>query len=284
MDWVRWVFKFSARHNASERNDISHAFRQYDALIQGYMDQGVGSLIILNQETIWGNAPWSGNNDWNSYADQLAAVSRQIAVRYQKFGDKVAYEIWNEGDLPDNPASVFVPPEQFALVLKRTAEAIRAASPHSPLIFGGLASGPGKGIPYLKACRQAMGGKWPVDAIGIHPYGRWGTKAPFDWGQIFGTLGQALAEYERELPEIPLWITEIGVAADTEIGPQYYADIGMYIQDIYETVASRYSKHVPAVIWFGWSDLMRNAGIVDNSGRRKSSVYAAFENIRNRKF
>lgn len=284
IDWVRWVFKLAARHNPAERQDINAAFRQFDPLVKGYLEQGIGSLIVLNQETVWGNAPWSGNNDWGTYASQLAGVAGQIAARYKQYGDRVAYEIWNEGDLQNNPASVYVPPEQFAAVLKRVAEAIRAQSPQSPLIFGGLATGPNKGIPYLQACRQALGDAWPVDAIGIHPYGRWGTKAPFDWGQLFGTLGQAFAEYERELPEIPLWITEIGVAADNEIGPQYYADIGLYLQDVYATIAARFSNRVPVVIWFAWSDLMRNAGIVDNSGRRKSSVYAAFENIRSRKF
>lgn len=284
LDWVRWVFKLAARHNPAERQDINAAFRQFDPLVQGYMDQGIGSVIVLNQETVWGNAPWSGNNDWNSYADQLTAVARQIAARYKKYGAEVAYEIWNEGDLENNPASVYVPPAQFAIVLKRVAEAIRAESPQSPLIFGGLATGPNKGIPYLKACKQALNGPWPVDAIGIHPYGRWGTKAPFDWGQTFGTLGQAFAEYEKELPALKFWITEIGVAADNEIGPQYYQDISMYIQDVYTTIAARFTNLAPVVIWFAWSDLMRNAGIVDGSGRRKSSVYAAFENIRSRKF
>lgn len=284
MDWVRWVFKLAARLNPAERQDINAAFRQYDLLVQGYLDQGVRSLIILNQETVWGNAPWSGNNDWNSYANHLADVARQIAARYKKYGAAVAYQIWNEGDLENNPASVYVPPAQFAIVLKRVAEAVRAESPQSPLIFGGMATGPHKTIPYLKACKQALNGPWPVDAIGIHPYGRWGTKAPFDWGQTFGTLGQAFAEYERELPGLKFWVTEIGVAADNEIGPQHYQDIGMYIQDVYSTIAARYTNLVPVVIWFAWSDLMRNAGIVDGSGRRKSSVYAAFENIRSRKF
>ncbi|NJN55758.1 MAG: cellulase family glycosylhydrolase, partial [Anaerolineae bacterium] len=157
-------------------------------------------------------------------------VARQIAARYKKYGAEVSYEIWNEGDLENNPASVYVPPAQFAVVLKKVAEAIRAESPQSPLIFGGLATGPNKGIPYLKACKQALNGPWPVDAIGIHPYGRWGTKAPFDWGQLFGTLGQAFSEYEKELPGLKFWITEIGVAADGEIGPQYYNDIAMYVQ------------------------------------------------------
>lgn len=284
MDWVRWVFKLAARHNPAERTDINAAFKQFDPLVKKYMDQGVKSLIVLNQETVWANSPWYGSNDWGTYANELAKVARQIAERYAKYGDKVGYEVWNEGDLPNNPASVYVPPEHFAVVLQRTAKAIREVSPDSPLVFGGLASGPGKGIPYLQTCLAAMGGTWPVDGIGIHPYGRWGSKAPFDWGQTFGTLDEAFAQYRQAFGNFPLWITEIGVAADNEIGPQYYAEIGEYIRDVYKTVASRYVQQVPVLIWFAWSDLMRNAGVVDNRGQRKSGVYEAFVAVRNREF
>jgi hypothetical protein len=284
LDWVRWVFKLAARHNPAERSDIQAAFRQFDPLVHGYLAQGIRSLIVLNQETVWANAPWSGNNDWQTYANELAKVARQIAARYKQHGDKVGYEIWNEGDLPNNPASVFVPPEQFAKVLKTVAEAIRAESPTSPLVFGGLATGPQSGIAYVQACRQALGGVWPIDAIGIHPYGRWGTKAPFDWANTFGTLGQAFAEYRAANLGLPLWITEIGVAADNEIGPDYYNDIGMYVHDVHSTIAANYAHEAPVIMWFAWSDWMRNAGIVDHNGRRKSAVYAAFERVRNRQF
>ncbi len=284
MNWVRWVFKLAARHNVAERSDINAAFKQFDPLVKKYIDQGVKSLIVLNQETVWANAPWNGNNDWGTFGNELAKVARQIAERYAKYGDNVGYEIWNEGDLPNNPASVYVPPEQFAIVLQRTAQAIREVSPDSPLVFGGLASGPNKGISYLQKCLAAMGGTWPVDGIGIHPYGRWGKKAPFDWGQQFGTLAQAFEQYRQAFGDFPLWITEIGVAADNEIGPQYYAEIGEYIRDVYKTVASEHVQQVPVLIWFAWSDLMRNAGIVNNQGQRKANVYEAFVAIRNREF
>ena len=284
MDWTRWVFKLAARHNVAERSDINAAFKQFDPLVKKYIDQDVKSLIVLNQETVWANAPWNGNNDWGTFGNELAKVARQIAERYAKYGEKVGYEIWNEGDLPNNPASVYVPPEQFALVLQRTAQAIREVSPDSPLIFGGLASGPGKGIPYLQKCLAAMGGTWPVDGIGIHPYGRWGSKAPFDWGKQFGTLDDAFAQYRQAFGNFPLWITEIGVAADNDIGPEYYAEIGEYIRDVYKTVAAKYVRQVPVLIWFAWSDLMRNAGVVNNRGERKAKVYEAFVAVRNREF
>lgn len=284
MNWTRWVFKLAARHNVAERSDINAAFRQFDPLVQKYIDQGVKSLIVLNQETVWANAPWNGSNDWSTFANELAKVAGQIALRYAKYGDRVGYEIWNEGDLPNNPASVYVPPEHFAVVLQRTAQAIREVSPDSPLVLGGLASGPIKGIPYLQECLAAMGGQWPIDGIGIHPYGRWGTKAPFDWGQMFPTLGDAFDRYRQAFGNFPLWITEIGVAADNEIGPEYYAEIGEYMRDVYKTVQTQHVDQVPVLIWFAWSDLMRNSGMVNNQGQRKAHVYDAFVDIRNRNF
>ncbi len=282
LEWVRFVFKLAARHNPAERGNIEAAFAQYDPLIQKYNRMGIKSLVILNQETIWGRGPWTGNNDWRGYGDELADAAAKIARRYRRYGKQVAYQIWNEGDLPNNPASVFVPPAHFAVVLQKVAAAIRQESPESPIVFGGLATGPQQSVAYLKACKQALNGPWPVDAIGIHPYGRWATKAPFDWGQHFGPLSEAFELYRREIPDMPFWITEMGVAADTEIGPVHYAQIADYLKDVYRYVEQRYVELVPVAIWFAWSDWMRNAGIVRKDGQRKEHVYAAFRAMRNR--
>lgn len=278
-DWVRLVFKYAARQNPAERTDLNAALRQYDPIVQKYAALGVACLFVLNQETVWGNAPWSGNGDWATYGRQLADTAGQIASHYAAYGRKVGYEIWNEGDLPNNPASVYVPPQQFALVLKPVSDAIRAVSPQSPLVSGGLATGPTQGIAYLKQCLVALDGQWPVDAIGIHPYGRWATRAPFDWGNTFGTLGDAFEEYQREIPNMPFWITEIGVAADSPIGPPYYQEIGDYILDVYQYIGQNYGHLVPVVLWFAWSDWMRNAGVVTKEGLPKAHAYDAFQTV-----
>jgi hypothetical protein len=60
----------------------------------------------------------------------------------------VAYQIWNEGDLPNNPASVYVEPSRFAVVLRAVGGALRTAAPQSKIIFGGMASGPDHTIDY----------------------------------------------------------------------------------------------------------------------------------------
>lgn len=282
MDWIRFVFKIAARPNPTERDNIGAAFAQYDPIVRAYQQQGTKSLIVLNQETIWGIAPWTGNGNWAGYADELAAAARQIARRYSQYGAGVAYQIWNEGDKRNNPASVFVEPENYARVLQKVAAAIRAESPQSPVIFNGMATGPEETVAYLRRAQTALGGTLPVDAVGIHPYTRWATKAPFDWGSKYGTLADAFAVYKQAFPQLKLWITEIGVADDNEIGPQWYGDIGSYMADVYRHVEERHRAQVPVVIWFGWSDWMRNAGVVRRDGSRKDHIYPAFRLVRNR--
>lgn len=280
LEWVRFVYKVAAQPDESKRN-LTAVFQEYDPLIKAYNKIGVKSLLVLNQETVWGNAPWDHGN-WPGYADQLAHTARQIARRYARYGDKVAYEIWNEGDLDHNAASIYVKPADYAIMLTKVCAAIRAEAPDAPLVIGGLASGPTRAIPYLQQVLANLpDNEWPVDAIGIHPYGRWGRQAPFDWGQTFGTLGQAFDAYEKAFPAMKLWITEIGVAANNEIGPEYYRDIGNYLVDVFGTINERHATQVPVVIWFAWSDWMRHAGIVRQDGSRKDFVYDAFLQVRN---
>lgn len=282
LDWVRFVFKLAARVKAAERDDQSAAFAQYDPLVEGYTSLGVRCLIILNQETVWGSAPWTGSDDWERYARELAVVAGTIADHYRRYGDQIAYQIWNEGDKKHNPASVYVPPTDFAEVLGATAAAVRAASPQSPIIFNGMATGPEESVAYLKAVQAALGRPLPVDAVGVHPYTRWATRAPFDWGSRYGTLSDAFAVYRKAFPKMKLWITEIGVADDNEIGPEHYPAIADYMRDIYSHVAARHVEQVPVVIWFAWSDWMRNAGVVRRDGAEKDHLYAAFRSVRNR--
>jgi hypothetical protein len=282
LDWVRFVFKIDARVNPAERGDIQAAFSQYDPIVRSYNRMGARSLIIINQETIWGSGPWTGNGDWQGYAAQLAAAAGEIAVHYRRYGANVAYQIWNEGDKPNNPASVYVEPRHFAHIVRAVSAAIRAAAPDAPIIFNGMATGPEETVHYLREVQSALGGPLPVDAVGIHPYTRWATHAPFDWGRQYGTLGDAFKVYKAAFPNMKFWITEIGVADDGEIGPQFYAEIAAYLVDVYRHVGERYADMVPVLIWFAWSDWMRNAGIVDKNGNRKDHLYAAYRKVRNR--
>lgn len=277
LDWVRFPFKA-----ADKQRTVAASFAEYDPVVHGYAAQGLRSLIVLNQQTVAGdNAPWLGGS-WEDYAARFAAAARTIAEHYAGLGDQVAYEIWNEGDNPATPwVSIFVPPDKFALILQQAAAAVRAVAPQARIILGGLSTGPHQARDYVLQCRAAAGGQLPVDAIGIHPYGRWGRQRPFDgWG--FGELREQFDLFRVTFPTIPLWITEIGIANDQPLPDQYNPNIAGYLRDVFADIARAHARTVPVVIWFAWSDRMHNAGIVRGDGQTKSQVYEAFLSVRDR--
>lgn len=279
VDWVRYPFKA-----ADKRRSVQDSFAEYDPIVRGYAQKGVGSLIVLNQQTIAGDtAPWAGAGTWDTYADRFAQAAGQIAARYADLGDKVAYEIWNEGDNPETPwVSVFVPPPEFAKVLGRSARAIRDAAPGAKVIFGGLSTGPADAVSYVQQVQAALGGELPVDAIGVHPYGRWPVRRPFPgWG--FGKLDDSFNVFKTAFPDMPLWLTEIGIpGGNNPLGEEHYPAVADYMRDLFRRVAQEFVRQVPVIVWFAWSDNMLNAGVVKSDGTRKGHIFDAFTAVRDR--
>jgi murein DD-endopeptidase MepM/ murein hydrolase activator NlpD len=272
LQWVRLVFQRAA----ASYPDLATAFNFYDPLIQTYAQAGVRSLLILNQETYWGQGPWN-TGDWQLYADGFADQARQIAAHYS--GQNVAYQIWNEGDIR-GPSSVYVEASDFAPVLEKAAAAIRAKDPNAEIVFGGLASGTEPAIQYVQAVRAALGGNLPVDAIGVHPYGMWPPSGrpsiPTGW---FAPLEPALRRYTNAFAGTPIWITEVGVSEPGGIGSDHWSKIADYLEETLTLIQQYYASAVPVVMWFAWSDVMRGAGIVNASGNPKQPIYDRFFGI-----
>ena len=282
LQWVRFVYKAAAKNR-----DVDQAFRdQYQQLIQAYTAAGIKCLIILNQETVWENEPWEKDpsdpnllNDWRTYAGQFGQVTKRVAELCKPFGNMVAYQIWNEEDSPpSNDSAIGVAPDYFALVLDRAASAIRQVSTESPIVIGGLNSGPGNAVAYVRRIQAKLGGRLPVDALAYHPYGRYVQTDPF-YSKKFGTLQDGLRVFKQAFPNKPLWITEIGVADDNPIGSEHYEKIATYMREFVEELASNHTRHVPVLIWFAWTDLMRNAGIKTVDGRMKPHIEDAFREM-----
>ena len=277
LGWVRWVF-WASRIKLSPEEAYQQKYR---SLIQTYAAAGVRSLIVLHQDTEWGNAPWE-HGGWAAYAETFARACGRVAAVCSEFGDMVAYQIFNEQDSgPGNHSAIGIAAENYAIVLDRAQEAIRRAHPGATVVIGGLNTGPDNAIRYTRNVQAALGGRLPVDALAVHPYGRYVNKILFNYGSI-GKLSDSLNRFRNAFPDKPLWITEVGVANDTRIGPEHYADIGIYIREVVDEVADHFASYVPVLLWFGWTDLMRNAGILTADGKPKPGVFEAFEHMRRR--
>ncbi len=277
LGWVRWVY-WASRLKLSPEEAYQ---RRYRSLIQTYAAVGIRSLIILHQDTDWGNAPWD-NGGWEAYAETFAKACGRVAAVCSEFGDMVAYQIFNEQDSgPDNHSAIGIAAENYAIVLDRAQAAIRRAHPGATVVIGGLNTGPDNAIRYVRDVQARLGGRLPVDALAAHPYGRYVKKILFNYGSI-GKLSDSLNKFREAFPGMPLWITEVGVANDTPIGPEHYADIGVYMREVVDEIADKFADTVPVLIWFGWTDLMRHAGILTADGQPKPHVFDAFVHMRER--
>ena len=134
--WVRFVF-----HVDSRRETLEQAFAFYDPIIQAYARNRTRIILIVLQDTYWGNAPWT-NGDWAGYARSFAERLGMIARRYK--GLVAAYQIWNEPDMVNQPTSISVAPDDYAVLLAELSNAVMLADPGALVLGAGMATGAGE--------------------------------------------------------------------------------------------------------------------------------------------
>jgi hypothetical protein len=274
-DWVRLVFYSPAHHWT-----LADAFKHFDPIINGYHQLGVKVLLIVNHQTfgegegyVW---PQMTPARWEEFTARFVPVVAQVAAHY---GERVAaYQIWNEGDLPNNPAGVYIPPTDFSLLLKRTADVIRQYAPETKIVMQGLASNLNNAIQYTKDISRKLDNRLPVDALAVHPYG-FGAPGDTTIFSRFGNIQLVIDAFEKAFPNLPIWFTEVG-ATGTD-NPDYWDDVARYMHNLYHYVRSQ-ANRVQNVIWYAWSDAMDAArktnGLVTHDQQPKPHVYDTFFN------
>lgn len=275
--WVRFPFMSSPAQFPS----LEAAFQFFDPVIDAYNKLGTKVMLILTHQTYGEGAGYNWDQmdsvKWQSFTPQFVAVVEKIAQRY---GNRVAaYEVWNEGDVDlGNPAAVAFAPTDFAPLLQRSAQVIRANAPNSKIVLGGLVTAADKGASYVQQVMAKLGGKLPVDAIGVHPYG---LGAPDDQTIFarFGSIQNSINEYQKVAPNVPLWFTEVGAMGAND--PSYWDDAASYMRKLFAYLSTQADK-VPVVIWYAWSDAMhadmKTNGLVTVDGQPKDFIYDTFFN------
>ena len=257
MKWVRFVFQAQPH----QKRTIQQSCQFYAPLIDTYRSLGIRTLLILNHQTFAGEEPWKhSNGNWRSFAADFSVICGEIARFFKDRG--VAYELWNEGDQASESA-IYVPPQTFAPLLSASSIAIKTADPSATVVFGGLVSSNPGG--YLQTVANTLG-RLPVDAIGVHPYG----KSPSGDNGIIPYLQDIHAAF----PTLPLWITEYG---DGQIVKARYEVVDYYMRLVDSALRRSMAKVVPVAIWYCWSDSMNPGfGITDANRQPKDKVYSTY--------
>jgi O-antigen ligase len=219
------------------------AWRQLDELVAAAGRHGLRLLLTLSGAPAWSRhdpAPPAGL--WlcddaeitppkaarfappTDPAD-LAAFAGRLAARY---GQRLwAVEVWPESNLMPNWRATGPDPEEYARLLGPVAAAVRAASPGTMVISGGLAPTTDVGVCALsdvvfldRLARTGVLGQ--VDGIGIEPYGlRSGpAEGSADREQLNFRRAEVLAGVlTRHHMAAPLWAVAWGWSAQPTAGP-----------------------------------------------------------------
>ncbi|MCC7209885.1 MAG: hypothetical protein IT323_21465, partial [Anaerolineae bacterium] len=257
------------------RETLEQAFNFYDPIINAYARNGTRIILIVLQDTYWGNAPWA-NGDWQGYSAGFAERLGMIVRRYK--GKVAAYQVWNEPDMVNAPTSINVAPDDYAVLLAELSNAVVLADPGALVLGAGMATGAGEVVEYLLAVRRKLGSELPVDGISCHPYGQTPPgedSAPFE-GWSLGSLDSYLQRITNAFPRLPIYITEIGVPRVDVNKQEYWPGIARYMDRTIDFIRSTYTYAVRAVTWFAWSDAMDNAGIVRADQQPKGAIYTSF--------
>ena len=200
-------------------------------------------------------------NDWNDYV-------RQTVNRYK---DSVkVWEVWNEPNIDKywKPAPSAA---GYATLLKSANSIIKAASPDSTVLVGGLANG----LPeaYMNSMISNGAGN-SFDGVAVHMYVN-GAPEP---SIIDSWMTGAKSYMARKLPGKSLWITEVGWttcgSCTTKVSEEEQA------QYLSRFMIEAANQGIKSVLWFNLRELgtstssIDNYGLVQKDGRLKPAYVA----------
>jgi hypothetical protein len=198
--------------------------QQYGEIIRG----GLRPLLVVFGPPCWAEAQCnvafasppmrSADGSWSAYVRALTA----------RYPDAVGVEVWNEPNL----ASAFYPqadPKRFTQLLSEAYRAVKSVNPSMPVISGGVAMNDATGAgsvgyasrTFLEGMYAAGARRW-MDGLAIHVYPSDTTNTgSLVWNP--GALSRWLAQvravgHAADAPDVPIWITEMGVSTTTEPG------------------------------------------------------------------
>ncbi len=200
LHWTREEFLWEGIEPASGQHSES-LLERHDARVVRLAAAGIQILGLLDYGVEWSTGGGAPSTD-----TQRADFARYAAFMAERYRGVITHwEVWNEPNLgkfwrgtPD--------PEAYGLLLRATADALRAVDPQIRVV-GGAISGCGRDDRAFLMRALAAAGPGACDIVSIHPYS---GESPWDRSDEPGDV----CALRRQLAEagwnVPLWSTECG--------------------------------------------------------------------------
>jgi hypothetical protein len=192
------------------------------------LTSGVRPIFIISAAPEWARNPTAHERNCKGYAGCVFPPRREMDSEWAEYAAEVAHrfpealiEVWNEPNLGSMWSSG-PNPERFAELVVLAHDAIKAVSPETRVVLGGLlgvrrTKRPGQEM----ALRKFLAGAYQAtpsirgsfDYLGLHPYTTW---ARVGKKSLFGrTLRTTRAIRDAHEDPTPILVTEFGVSTAT---------------------------------------------------------------------
>lgn len=275
LTYARMVYNVSM---GTGNQDLNKAFQTYAPYIDALVNADKKVILVYTHQTYGEGAgyvwPQMTSDQWRELSLRYADFVGQIARQFQ--GKIAAHQIWNEMDARGGAvASVPMSAPNYAVILSRAIQAIRASDPTTPIITGGHISGVGNGPAYARATLDALPRGVQPDGVAFHPYGR--GPDPTSKYAIFGHIEDAVQAYYNVIPGKRVWITEWGVLNAPNEPAEAISD---YATRFVNYLQQTHPDKVAATVWYAWADGMDNGyGLVGRDDQPKEPLYTRFTDI-----
>ena len=239
---------------------LTYDFSTVDALLHSLKSVGARPLLALgyNPNPLKTRTGWPAWKDMPSDMAAWQSINRAYAARLKRAAPGLAYEVWNEPDMPDPGGKMFFTgsPQDYGILYRHTERGIRESDGEAPVGGPAIAYDQRYLAPILSQ---------PMDFASIHAYDNYAAQIK----SLRGALGNR--------PKLPIYLTEY--ASYTEFppnGPQSRSGAAMrFFRDVRGLLAM---TDVPKVYWAQWLDAGQSPGmgLLTWDGRRKA-IFNAFK-------
>ena len=268
-------------------NQIEKARGQYQ---WGTLDRAVSQAEANGQQVLLvlgGTPEWAatGNAPGNEFAGTGSSMPMTDPVLFEeyvravvgRYGGRIgAYQIWNEGNIPEFWRGT---PQLLADLTARAYSIIKSMQPGATVVAASTGSRWIKGFTgFYPDYLTALGNlNWPIDAFSVHLYPT-ADGTTKDRTFLLGMMKTAL--HIANAPSKPIWETEINYGITNPGGGQSARSIPE--SEVPGYVARTYMDSLRFGIarsyWYGWTSTYRLLGIQMWTGYNSSRAYVALRN------
>ena len=254
---VRWV-RLDLAWSAAEPEVGRYDFQTWDRFVDSFEPHGIRVLFILD----YGNKLYEDGLPPSTESGRAAfAAFAGAAARH--FRGRVAWEIWNEPNLPQFWAGTPDPAAYVALARAAAAEIRR--EDRRAWILGPALGGNTFDYAYLNATFD-LGLLDIVDAVSVHPYG---AAYPEAAAAFYDEVRRRIALHAPD-GDIPVVVSEWGYAVEG-LGTDGQAEYLLRALD------TNRRSDIPLTIWYNWQEPAtpwHSFGLLDVRGRPKPAYDA----------